>query len=229
MTTQSDSIAQLATALAFAQGLIESVPKSKTAYVKSIKGNFSYKYATLADCRAAIRVPLASNGLAVLQMSGIEDGILSIESRLVHTSGEFISGTMRYPIHGLSMQELGETITYLRKYALSSMLGLATEDDRDGVRPAGEESIDEPEDQPEDQPTPDPMVAAKFAFLDLASKLTGFSIRSWADTLAWWGKEYDHPATLEEWDLVSKAFTREVKIQQTKNQEAAKLNGVAHT
>lgn len=132
MYQQSESIGALAAALAKAQGQIESVPRNaKNPHL----GN---KYADLASIRDAVRGPLAANELAVTQMTmTTDDGGLSLRTMLMHSSGEWVASTMAAPKpeaqRGINaMQAMGSSISYLRRYALSAILGLATDDDDDG-------------------------------------------------------------------------------------------------
>ena len=85
----SDSINELATALAKAQGIITTAAKDKTnPFLKST-------YADLASVMAAARGPLSANGLAVIQAAETyEEGSVSVTTMLTHSSGQWISGTM---------------------------------------------------------------------------------------------------------------------------------------
>jgi hypothetical protein len=125
-TKRSESIMNLAAALAVAQGQI------KTAR-KDAKGNYS-NYSTLDAIWDACRQPLAENGLSVVQIPSTNEG-LSLETILLHSSGEWISGTITLVVVAGRMNEhqaLGSALTYARKYALSAMVGIASGDDDDG-------------------------------------------------------------------------------------------------
>jgi hypothetical protein len=117
---RSESIKQLATALVAFQSETKKIIKDAT------NPFFKSSYATLDNIWKVISEPLARNGLAVTQ---IPDGD-ALLCMLVHTSGEFISG--RYMINTAGKpQEVGSAITYARRYSLSAILGLVTEDDDD--------------------------------------------------------------------------------------------------
>lgn len=119
----SDSIAQLAEALAKAQGQIDDASKgSKNPF-------FNSKYADLAAVRAVIREPLAVNDIAVIQFPRSLDGEVEVETMLTHKSGEFISETLRLPVGKWDAHGIGSAITYARRYGLMSLLGIATDDD----------------------------------------------------------------------------------------------------
>lgn len=128
----SGSISQLAAALAAAQGEIEAATESgKNPHLRS-------RYATLGDVWAACRQPLSKNGLAVVQLpsTDVENGIVTVTTVLLHASGEFIECKASLPVgdaRGISSaQALGVAITYLRRYLLSSLVGVYAGDDTDG-------------------------------------------------------------------------------------------------
>lgn len=117
-------IGQLAAALAKAQGEMQPAKKdSENPFFKS-------SYADLAAIWAACRVPLSSNGLAVLQY--VEDG--ELVTALVHTSGERVDSRMGIQAKkDGDVQSLGSTLTYLRRYALAALVGVVAEgEDDDG-------------------------------------------------------------------------------------------------
>ena len=117
----SPSIKELATALAKFQGTVESVPKdAENPYFKS-------KYATLDAIFKTIKKPLADNGLSFTQLPAA-DRLVTI---LMHSSGEFIMSSYQIQAKDKTAQSLGSAITYQRRYALSAILGLASEDDDD--------------------------------------------------------------------------------------------------
>lgn len=123
-SSRSESIAKLAAALSKAQGQIEAVKKgAENPFFKS-------KYADLSSVWAAIREALASNGLAVVQEPGTaEAGRVKIATILLHESGEYIRSEMTLPVTKPDAQGYGSAITYGRRYALQSIIGIAPEDD----------------------------------------------------------------------------------------------------
>ena len=92
-------------------------------------GNYG-KHATIGGVLDAAKPILASHGLAVMQTFGMfEPGFVSIETTLVHTSGEALNaGGLRMPAPN-DPQKVGGAISYARRYALMTVLGLAAEDD----------------------------------------------------------------------------------------------------
>jgi hypothetical protein len=127
---KSDSIKELATALAKAQAKIRHAVKD------SANPFFKSKYADLASVWEAVREPLTSNGLAVTQVPDVQDGKSVLVTMLMHSSGEWISGT--YPIVPIKNdpQGVGSAITYARRYALQSLAGVCPDDD-DGNAASG--------------------------------------------------------------------------------------------
>lgn len=126
VSTQSDQIDQLCLALAKAQGEFENPKKNKeNPYFKS-------KYADLSAVIDACRKILAKNDLSFVQTTEqLNDGKLVLVTRLMHKSGQWIKSFT--PIPGYSKpQELGSSITYLRRYSLVSILGISADDDDDG-------------------------------------------------------------------------------------------------
>lgn len=127
---QPIGIGRLAAALSKAQAEYQPLKKSKTAKIKMKSGGeYSYKYADLADMLECTRAALGKNGLAITQL--INGSIL--ETKLIHESGESLESTADLPT-GISAQEYGSAITYLRRYTLGPMLGIASEEDDDGAQ-----------------------------------------------------------------------------------------------
>lgn len=119
----SDTIVELATALAKAQGMIDDATKT------GMNPAFRSKYADLAAVRAVIREPLAVNDLAIVQAPRTVDNAVEVETMLLHKSGEFIAETLRMPVNKWDAQGIGSGITYARRYGLMAILSIASEDD----------------------------------------------------------------------------------------------------
>ena len=126
-TEPNDSIANLAEALAKAQADI--VP----AELDADNPFFKSKYASLASVMRAAK-PIYRHGLSIVQMPSVVDGMVHLTTRLMHSSGEYIESTLTAPMGGAKnpIQAMGSTLSYLRRYSISSMLGIATGDDTDG-------------------------------------------------------------------------------------------------
>lgn len=119
----SPTIENLAAALAKFQGQVSNVKKD------GVNPFFKSKYATLENVIATVRGSLQENGLAFSQFPTGENELATI---LMHSSGEFIRATAKMNPKDNTPQGQGSAITYLRRYALSAILGIATEEDDDG-------------------------------------------------------------------------------------------------
>lgn len=120
---KSESINELAGALAKAQSNIRSAAKD------SINPHFKTRYADLASVWEACREQLSSNGIAVVQAPATGERGLVLLTTLMHSSGQWIDG--EYPVKPIKddPQALGSALTYARRYSLSSMVGVAPDDD----------------------------------------------------------------------------------------------------
>jgi len=151
---QTESVAQLADALAKAQMTVEPPKKDKTAKIKSTKGDFSYHYSDLASLIDAIRKPFGENGLSYTQRMEWRDNVTLLVTRLMHSSGEWIDSEVPLPLYERP-QEFGSALSYLRRYALGAIVGLAPEDDDGAAAQKGTPSA-----PPERKPVEDKMAAA---------------------------------------------------------------------
>jgi len=130
----SEQINELAAAFAKAQASLPAVPKRGHGQV----GQARTTYATLDDVIDTVRGPLSENGLSFTQMlDNSEDGP-TLTTMLLHESGQWIVSST--PIDAMdgnrgtnAMQAFGSTLTYLKRYALSAMLGVTTGEDDDGA------------------------------------------------------------------------------------------------
>lgn len=120
---KSDSIKELATALSKAQGEIENASKNQK------NDHYKNKYADLAEVLNTIRPVFAANGLSVAQHPSYEPPMASVETVLMHSSGEFMSSTCSAPVSRADAQGVGSVVTYLRRYSLAAVAGIAQEDD----------------------------------------------------------------------------------------------------
>ena len=121
---------KLAEALSKAQATIET-PKIKNTVTFN---NRSYKYADLAEVMDCIRGPLSSNGLALIhQIDNDEKRGVILKTSLIHVSGEMVESF--YPLPDPSKvkaQDFGSALTYARRYSVSCLIGIASEEDDDG-------------------------------------------------------------------------------------------------
>lgn len=121
----TELIDKLAPAVIKAQGMIEGALKD------SNNPHFKSKYADLSSVWAAIKPALQACGLGVLQpLCEAPAGHVGVNTILLHESGQTLSHTSFIPFRDASNpQAAGSAITYARRYALSSLLGVCPEDD----------------------------------------------------------------------------------------------------
>lgn len=142
---RSESISTLAKALAQAQAKIKNPEKGQK---NSYYGNM---YADLAEVLNMIREAFAPCGLSIVQNPSFKDGILAMETILLHESGEWMSSILESPVPPpmakdgrqlpMGPQAIGSATTYLRRYGAAAMAGIAQEDDdgegaQDKTKPA---------------------------------------------------------------------------------------------
>jgi len=119
----SESIKELAGALAKMQA---TLPAAKRTAENTF---FRSRYADLTDVIEAIRTPMASNGLAIVQLPVNDGDRMGLSTRLMHDSGEWIEETVFIESSQIGPQAAGTVISYLRRYALKALVGLADDDD----------------------------------------------------------------------------------------------------
>ena len=127
---RSDTIGALAKALAKVQGEIKSAAKDAT------NPFFKSNYADLPSVVKACKVALAANDIAYIQTTDFLEQETWLETILAHSSGEWVSG--RYPVRPVKNdpQGMGSAITYARRYALASMVGVVAENEDDDAEAA---------------------------------------------------------------------------------------------
>ena len=121
---KSESIKELACALAKAQGQMGGAHKGKAnPFFKSV-------YADLSSVVTAIREPLSSNGLSFIQATEPSDkDEIRVITMLMHETGEWLSSTIAIPVSKADAQGYGSAITYAKRYGLQGLLGVPSEDD----------------------------------------------------------------------------------------------------
>lgn len=119
----SQTIGKLAEALSKAQAALKPAKKS------AVNPFFNSHYATLEEVLDVVRKPLAENGLSFVQVAESNAEGISVNTRLLHISGEWIGGAITTKPVKNDPQGAGSALTYLRRYGLSSIIGVATEDD----------------------------------------------------------------------------------------------------
>jgi ERF superfamily len=138
MQRSSESIASLAAALAKAQTELVNPEKSLIATIRAEHERGTeraFRYASLASGLDIVRKTLGQHDLAVMQTSAIDHtaGIVNLTTVLAHASGEWIASD--WPVCAISdtatPRRMGAALTYARRYALFTLVGIAGEDDVD--------------------------------------------------------------------------------------------------
>jgi hypothetical protein len=120
---KSEQINELATALSKAQSEIKGAAKtSQNPFFKS-------SYADLQEVWDACREPLTQNGLSVIQTTIVQEGMVQLETTLLHSSGQWI--TSFYPLRPTKddPQGMGSAFSYARRYCLAAIVGVYQKDD----------------------------------------------------------------------------------------------------
>ena len=120
---KSESIKELATALNKFQAECSGAKKDAD------NPFFGSKYANLEAVINCAKSALDNNGLAVSQFPIMDQGYCGVETILMHSSGEWISNTLLLACKKQDPQAMGSAITYARRYAYQSVLGIPSEDD----------------------------------------------------------------------------------------------------
>jgi ERF superfamily len=138
MQRSSDTIGAIATALAKAQIELQNPEKALTATIQSPfprEAMRTFRYASLSSGLDLIRKSLGRQEIATVQTTSIDEaaGLIRLTTVLAHTSGEWISSD--WPVCPVSEtaapQRMGAALTYARRYALFTLVGIAGEDDLD--------------------------------------------------------------------------------------------------
>src|SRR6516164_4119938 len=140
MHRSSESVAALAAALAKAQAELVNPEKSLTATIRTGRAGEaeqSFRYAPLASGLDIVRKTLGQHEIATVQTTAIDGaaGIINLTTMLAHASGEWIASDWPVcPIADMaSPRRMGAALTYARRYALFTLVGIAGEDDLDAL------------------------------------------------------------------------------------------------
>jgi ERF superfamily len=147
MHRSSDTIATIAAALAKAQLELTNPEKSLVATIRSPfprEADRTFRYAPLSTGLEIVRKSLGRHEIAVIQSTEIDNeaGLLRLTTILAHSSGEWVCS--EWPVCQISdiasAQRMGAALTYARRYALFTLVGIAGEDDLDAPDLGGDPS-----------------------------------------------------------------------------------------
>ena len=138
MQRSSEAIGAIAAALAKAQAQLVNPEKSLVATIRSDEASGSersFRYAPLSSGLDIVRKTLSQHEIATVQTTSIDEtaGIVRLSTVLAHASGEWIASD--WPVCAISEtaapHRMGAALTYARRYALFTLVGIAGEDDLD--------------------------------------------------------------------------------------------------
>jgi hypothetical protein len=138
MQRSSETIGLIAGALAKAQIELANPEKSLTATIRSAfprEGDRSFRYASLSSGLDLVRKSLGRHEIATVQTTSIDEGagLIRLTTMLAHSSGEWVSSD--WPVcpvtETAAPHRMGAALTYARRYALFTLVGIAGEDDLD--------------------------------------------------------------------------------------------------
>ena len=147
-------------ALAAFQADMPTVHKAETAEVTTKSGgSYTYTYANLASIQKVAMPLLASHGLAFICEPVIDDsGRVKLTAKVIHETGGSVEGEL--PLWGNNPQELGSSITYMRRYLLGCLTGIVTDDDDDGAQAKAAVPTRAPRQNKTPNPTPEQVLAS---------------------------------------------------------------------
>jgi hypothetical protein len=122
------SIAQstLNAALVAALSDMRNIAKDK------VNPHFRSKFTSLDAILETVRPIMAKHGLAITQLPEFRDGLAGVTTRIIHKSGESTESTLLLPLKDQSAQGVGSALTYARRYSISAVCGIASDEDEDG-------------------------------------------------------------------------------------------------
>jgi hypothetical protein len=110
-------------ALAKAQGEVENASKN------SSNPHFKSKYADLAEVLNTVRPVFSENGLSLIQSTEFDGALVSVTTTIAHKEGGYVTAKASCVPAKTDAQGVGSATTYLRRYSLASVCGIAQEDD----------------------------------------------------------------------------------------------------
>lgn len=172
--------ANLPMALAAFQAEMPTVGKGRTARVPTKSGGaYTYSYADIADLSRIVIPLLSRHGLAFLCAPAMGQQGYELVGRLLHESGEEFSGSL--PLYGNTSQDIGGSITYMRRYLLGCLTGVVTDEDTDAAGVPG----DRPQQQNPRAKTEEPLTQEQFVaikeYADSGYPVDDLMFRQWGE------------------------------------------------
>ena len=134
-TSRSETMGKMFEALAKAQTTIVAPTFDKEAKIPMKKGGmFKFRYTSLNAVQSALKGPLSENGLCYLQFPTSKASVVSIETLVGHSSGEWISRVFSLTASSSDVKDIGGCITYGKRYALAAIFNLTPDEDADATQ-----------------------------------------------------------------------------------------------
>jgi len=141
--------------LNLAKAMVQVQKELKPAQKNAVNPHFKSKYADLESVWDACRDVLVKNKLTVLQFPETVNGGVRVSTMLVHESGEWVRSDLDLPQGDRpTAQTIGSAITYGRRYGLSAVVGICSEDDDDGNAGSQVTTAPSPPARAESKPAP---------------------------------------------------------------------------
>ena len=233
---QPEKLGELTAALATARAQFKPITFNQSVNVKmDAGGSYSFQFADLAMILAATVDALDANGLAIIQEAQFwGEEMPYLETILSHKSGCAIISRMRLPDYtankggnlNKTLQSLGSALTFLKRYSISAILGIAGQDDDDGNIATGNEYQQQDKKAP-GKPKPKPkgkdeasrpsLEVAKVAYFELLKSTASFpndkddvARHAWQklitkkeSTKIWAQGDYDRAMLMLNWRLIA--------------------------
>ena len=141
--------------------MVAALGSLRNTVKNAVNPHFRNRYATLDAILDDVRPVLAAHGLALSQEPLFEDGRAGVLTRIIHEGGETRESILMLPLKDASAQGVGSALSYARRYAAASVLGIASDDDEDGNMASRPQGNTPPPKKFHNSPAPAPTVVAK--------------------------------------------------------------------
>lgn len=153
----SESISEIAKALAKAQSELKPCPKNGFSRFMAKGKEVTFEYSTIDDVLVCAIECLSKNEICVLQGATTQQTGVMVETRLIHSSGQWISFEPLFmPCSSMDSHGIGSATTYGRRYSLCAAIGISGQKDEDGnIAMTGKDEIKQEDIQKAlDEPVP---------------------------------------------------------------------------
>lgn len=140
----SESNTKIAPALAKAWAELENPKHNAKVKVQTKNGgSYTFEYTDLGGILDEAKRVYKENGISILQNASTKELngnlMITVETMFLHSSGEWVKSEPLQMPSSTNMQDMGGQVTYMKRYSLSAMLGIATEKDDDANGASGNE------------------------------------------------------------------------------------------